>query len=302
MTQVFSRRTALITGSAATAMAASTSRAQAARTLNLSTPKDCLYAVVKLRGDLSGKMALQWYTGVLSLLIPGKMPTPVCRYQGIIRSIWTPQPDGSFKYRTFDIGFFGDLQTGAPVQTLTNPLTGETVEPTQVRDGPIESVYSLNGVFANGATPDTSKTLSLPWIISGNDVWYNASFGFEYPNPLPPAQYPELSSTDTVVQRSQFTYKGRLSELQDEALTSAPMETIMVVTSTIHPWLKMGRTPGFQHIQTFSHKIAKLEESSPAMQEFLAKNLPDYLTAHTPFNGAGNSFETYKRQRVEKQG
>jgi hypothetical protein len=119
---------------------------------------------------------------------------------------------------------------------------------------------------------------------------------------LPPAQYPKLSSSDKVVQRSQFTYKGRLSELEDESLTSAPMETIMVVTSTIHPWLMMGQMPGMQQIHTFSHKIAKVEDSSKEMQEFLAKTMPDYLTKETPFEGVGNSFEAYKRQRIDKLG
>jgi hypothetical protein len=76
----------------------------------------------------------------------------------------------------------------------------------------------------------------------------------------------------------------------------------MVVTSTIHPWLMMGQIPGMQQIHTFSHKIAKLEDSSKEMQEFLAKVMPDYLTKDTPFEGAGNSFEAYKRQRLTKQG
>jgi|GEM_PF-4294343 len=300
MGELISRRTALASG-AAVSVAAVSNPASARRTLDLTTPADSLYAVVKLRGDLSGKQVLQWYTGTLSLVVPGKLPAPVCRYQGIIRTTWSPQPDGSFKYRTFDLGFFGDLETGKHVEKITNPMTGEIVEPMQVRDGPISSIYSLNGAFANSAKPDPTKTLSLPWVISGNDVWYSASFGFEFPNVLPPAQYPELSSTDKAVQRSQFTYKGRLSELEDESLTSAPMETIMVVTSTIHPWLKMGRMPGMQLIHTFSHKIAKPEESSREMQDFMAKVMPDYLTMETPFEGAGNSFEAYKRQRIDKK-
>ena len=302
MNALLSRRSCLATALAATTLPLTARAAAGRRKLDLTKPEDNLYAVVKLRGDLSGKMVLQWYTGVLSLHVPGKLPAPVCRYQGIIRTVWAPQSDGSFKYRTFDFGFFGDLETGRHVEKLTNPITGEIVEPMQVRDGPIESIYSTNGAFPNGAKPDLTKKLSLPWIVSGNDIWYSTSFGFEFPNPLPPAEYPKLSSTDKVVQRSQFTYKSRLSELEDETLTSAPAETIMVVTSTIHPWLMMGQTPGFQHIHTLSHKIAKLEDSSREMQEFLAKVMPDYLTKDMPFEGVGNSFEAYKRQRVMKQG
>lgn len=302
MASAFSRRTALATAAVASSLPLTTKAATKRSKIDFTKPEDSLYAVVKLRGDLSGKRVLQWYTGTLSLVVPGKLPTPVCRYQGIIRTNWVPQPDGSYSYRTFDLGFFGNLETGEHVEKVTNPLTGEIVEPTQVRDGPISSIYSVNGAFPNGAKPDFSKKLNLPWIVSGNDVWYSAGFGFEFANVLPPAQYPKLSSTDKVVQRSQFTYKGRLSELEDESLTSAPMETIMVVTSTIHPWLMMGQMPGMQQIHTFSHKIAKVEDSSREMQEFLARVMPDYLDKETPFEGVGNSFEAYKRQRIDKQG
>lgn len=298
MPRSVSRRTAFAVGGASIAVAATPAMA-ARRKLDFTKPEDNLYAVVKLRGDLAGRRVLQWYTGTLTLVVPGKLPTPVCRYQGVIRTDWTPQPDGSFTYRTFDLGFYGDLETGRYVEKIVNPLTGETVEPTQVRDGPVNSIYSVHGAFANGAKPDTTKSLRLPWVVSGNDAWYQASFGFEFPNPLPPAEYPELSSTDKVVQRSLFTYKGRLSELEDDTLTSVPMETIMVVTSTIHPWLKMGRTPGMQQIHTFSHKISRLEEASPEAQDFYAKVMPDYLTKDVPFEGAGNSFQAYKRQRID---
>lgn len=302
MTKVLSRRSALVATASAATLPMVANPAVARRPLDFSKAEDNLYAVVKLRGDHSGKQVLQWYSGTLSLVVPGKLPTPVCRYQGIIRTTWTPQSDGSFKYRTFDLGFYGDLETGRHVEKVLNPLTGEMVEPTQVRDGPISSIYSVNGAFPNGAKPDLTKKLNLPWVISGNDVWYSASFGFEFANPISPAQYPKLVNTDKVVQRSQFTYKGRLSELEDDKLTSAPAETIMVVTSTIHPWLMMGQMPGMQQIQTFSHKIAKAEDSSKEMQEFLAKVMPDYLTKESPFEGAGNSFELYKRQRLDKTG
>ncbi|MDX2143843.1 MAG: DUF1838 family protein [Rhodospirillaceae bacterium] len=294
MTTPLARRT-LLASSTALAVARP---ASARRTLDLKTPEDCLYAVVKLRGDLSGKMVYQWYTGMLSLLVPGKMPAPVARYQGIIRTTWTPQADGSFKYRTFDLGFYGDLETGRAVNTLVNPITGETVEPTDVRDGPVESVYSVNGVFRDGAKPDPTKTLSLPWVTANDQVWYGANLAFEYVNPLPPAQYPELSSTEKVMQRSIFTYKGRLSELEDDSTTSAPMETLMTVIATPHPWHKMGRIPGFGHIQTVSHKIARPEDAPPEVLDYIAKTMPDYLTAETPFIGAGNSFERYKRDRL----
>jgi hypothetical protein len=266
--------------------------------LDLALPADSLTAVVKLRGDLAGGRVLQWYSGILSLLVPGRMPAPVCRYQGVIRTDWARRPDGAYAYRTFDLGFFGDLATGRHAERLTNPITGAQVEPMQVRDGPIASIYSVHGVFRDGARLDASKSLSLPWETAGDQVWYTADLPFEYVNPLPPAEFPKISNSTKAFQRNRFTYKGRRSELEDETTTSAPMETIMLATSTVHPWLEIGAVPATQQILTVSHKIAGLAEASPEMRAFLDTVFPDYLTVETPFVGAGNSFERYKRERL----
>lgn len=294
---VVSRRAALATSVAGGAFAARSASA-ARRRLDLASPEDSLRALVKLRGDLAGGRVLQAYSGTLSLLVEGTMPTPVCSYQGLIRTDWTPRPDGAYDYLTFDLGYFGELESGRHVERILNPLTGEDVQPTEVRDGPIASIYSRHGTFRAGAPLDTSKTLSLPWQVAGDDIWYTVDLPFSYANPLPPARFPDVSSGDTVFQRNRFTYKGRLSELEDDATTAAPMEAIMLATSTIHPWLKMGRRPGFQQILTVSAKIARFEDAPAPVREFVAKVMPEFLTAAQPFVGAGNSFEKYKRDRL----
>lgn len=286
-------RRGLLTGVASVALAPARARA-----LDLSSPSDSLTAVVKLRGDLAGGRVLQWYTGHLAVLVPGRMPMPVARYQGVIRTDWTKREDGSYSYRTFDLGFFGDLASGRHVDRLVNPITGATVEPMQVRDGPVSSIYAVHGVFRDGAVLDSAKTLSLPWESAGDQVWYTADLPFEYVNPLPPAEFPKVSTTEKVFQRNRFTYKGRRSELEDEAATRAPMETIMLATSTVHPWLEMGAVPATQQILTVSRKIDRLEQAGPEMRGFLNQVYPDYLTVDVPFVSPGNSFERYKRERL----
>lgn len=268
------------------------------RPLDLATPADSLTALVKLRGDLAGGRVLQAYSGVLSLLVPGRIAAPVARYQGLIRTDWTPQPDGSYRYRTFDLGYFGELETGRPAATLPNPITGETLEPLDVRDGPVVSLYSVHGTFRDGAPPDPDRTLSLPWRRAGDHVWYGADLAFEYPNPLPSARFPDLSSTDRVTQRSTFTYKGRMSELEDAGRTRGSMETILLLHSTVHPWLRMGRTPALQNIHTISHKIDRVEDAPREVVDYMERAMPRFLADDTPFTGAGNSFERYRRERL----
>jgi hypothetical protein len=267
------------------------------RPLDFARPGDSLRALVKLRGDLSGRTVLQWYSGTLNVALAGRPTHTVARYQGIIRTTWTPQPDGSFRYRTFDLGFFGDPETGAVVPRLRNPYTDAQVEPMDVRDGPIESLYTLNGVFRDGAPRDDRGTLSIPWRSAGDDVWYEANLAFERPNPLPPREFPRISASDTLFQRTLFRYQGRRSELEREPDTRAPLTTTQLVMSSPQPWLEMGAVPATQVIQTVSHKIDSIEQASPEIRDFIERTMPRYLQDETPFQGAGGSYERFRRER-----
>lgn len=298
-------RRRLLTGALATPLVGAPSAADAAgairkskrRALRLDEPADSLRALVKLRGDLSGAMVLQYYGGSLSLSVAGRPPARVASYQGIIRSHWTPQPDGSFRYRTFDLGYFGDPVTRLPVSSLINALTGERLAPLDIRDGPVEALYTVHGIFRDGAQPDTSQQLRIDWRQSGDRLWYESFFPFQFPNPLPPEDFPELTSFPDAVQGSWFSYRGRRSELEDTASNRAPGETVLTVVSTVHPWLRMGQMPAMQLVQTVAQKIDSLEQAPPEVRDYLARTMPEFLTAATPFVGAGNSYERYRRER-----
>jgi hypothetical protein len=140
------------------------------------------------------------------------------------------------------------------------------VEPIDVRDGPVVSLYTVNGVFRDGAPRDPTATLSIPWKLAGDEISYEANLAFERPNPLPPRDYPRVSGSEVLHQRTQFIYKGRLSELEREPDTRAPMTTIQLVQMSPQPWLEMGAVPALQTIHTVSHKIESIEQASPEMR------------------------------------
>ncbi len=266
--------------------------------IDLGQPLDSLRAVVKLRGDLSGAQVLQYYSGTLSLLVPGRPPARVASYQGIIRSHWTPMPEGGFRYRTFDLGYFGDLASGQAVAILENPLTHESLTPQDIRDGPIEALYTANGIYRDGATPDTSRRLEIPWQQAGDELWYNSFFPFQFQNPLPATEFPELTSFPDVVQGSWFTYQGRRSDLENGRTARAAMQTILTVVSTAHPWLRMGRIPALQLVQTVARKLGSIDQAPAHVRDYIASTVPDFLTATTPFRSVGNIFERYRQERT----
>ena len=80
--------------------------------------KSTIIANTALAAARSGKRVLLWYQGTGLAALPGRVPAPLYRVQGLIRSIWTPQEDGSFSFSSYDLGFYGDLVTGAPLSSF----------------------------------------------------------------------------------------------------------------------------------------------------------------------------------------
>lgn len=264
--------------------------------LHLDRAEDSLRALVKLRGDLSGERVLIAYHGTGLAVEPGNVARPLYRVQGLIRSQWTPQPDGTFLFRSFDVGFYGDLESGSPLTEFENPLNGKTVRPIHVRDGPASSVYSVHGSSPVGQTIDTSKALDLAWHGAGDRVWVERSFGFEFPNPLSPEEWPEASTGESIQFRFHNRFAGRLSELNDESLTSAPLSASYLGIGPFPPWLLMGQRPGHQVLSYQGHKIAGPRELSPALRRYIARTEPNYLRTEEPWQESLNSWQKYQRR------
>ena len=279
----------------ATAWTSPLAAAAARYRYDFKNPADNLQALVKLRGDLSGERVLLWYQGTGLAALPGRIPAPLYRVQGLIRSTWLPHEDGTFLFSSYDLGFYGDLATGAPLATFENPFNGARAQPIHVHDGPAESLYSVHGSGPPGKPWDRSKKLLLPWQRSGDDVWFEQSFGFEFPNPLQPDAWPRASTGDTIRFRFHNTFRGRLSELQDPTRTSAPVTAIYMGIGPWPPWLLMGQTPGHQILQYQARKLASAAEIPPMMQDYIERTEPTYLAADEPWTESLNSWERYKR-------
>ncbi len=288
------RRDVLTAGAAVLFGGGALAAGRAFRPLDFRNPQDNLHALVKLRGDLAGKRVLLWYQGTGLAALPGRVPAPLYRVQGLIRSSWTPQTDGSFAFESYDLGFYGDLQTGAPLRTFENPFNGARAEPIHVHDGPAGSLYSVHGSSPPGRPIDTSQTLALPWQRAGDDVWFEQSFGFEFSNPLQPDAWPRASTGETIRFRFHNTFRGRLTELEDFTRTSAPLTAVYLGIGPWPPWLLMGQTPGHHVLQYQARKLTSEAEIPPAMQDYIERTEPTYLSADRPWAQSLNAWERYQ--------
>lgn len=296
-----SRRT-LITVSSAAALTLTAGASRSQTSLNLMDPADNLRALVKLRGDSTGAPVFFWYSGRVTGFIPGEASKPLYHIEGLIRSTWTEQEDGSYMYLAHDMGFVGDLKTGEPIESMTNPYTGEVVQPIDTRDGPLRGTYTVHGVLRGNQKPDPEKKLILPWTVSGDDLWIETNLGFTQPNPLQPNEWPKASSGETIQIRFQNTYKGRMSELSDPGITSAPATAIYAGHTSWPPWLLMGQTPGFISSKAIGRKLASPDEISPVVLGYIEKHVPGFLSNTMPWTENANGWEHYKHERNPLKG
>lgn len=290
-------RRAILAGGLAAATGFRGKDASGQTALDLTKPQDNLTALVKLRGDLSGERVLFWYAGKVTGFIPGEASKPLYSIQGLIRSTWTRQDDGSFAYLAHDLGFVGDLSSGEPVETMTNPYTGNTVRPIDTRDGPLRGLYTVHGVLRPGQDVDRNKRLILPWTISGDDLWIETDLGFSLPNPLEPGEWLKASSGEAIQIRFQNTYKGRMSELIDPRITSAPATAIYAGHTSWPPWLLMGQTPGFINSKAIGRKLMSADEIPQFMRSYIESKVPDFLTNSMPWSENANAWQHYKHER-----
>ncbi len=68
------------------------------------------------------------YAGVLLVKPEGQVARPLARIRGLSFSRAVPQPDGSLAHELDEVGYYCDLASGEPLDTLRNPFTDRDVK------------------------------------------------------------------------------------------------------------------------------------------------------------------------------
>ena len=287
MAQNLSRRAVFrgagaLAGTAAVGGASST--AAATTPIDFSDPVQCVRAFAKLAGSVEAATVHYWYKGTIYGMTPEES-RPLLGYAGIIKIVWRPGDNGSYRYRFFDCGYYADLETGEPLDVFENPYTGEIVKP----------LHYLGGPFKFEKKPQI-----LDWTSSGDDIWIAESLGLNLPNKLDPRQWPKGSTGETLNMRYVFGFSGKLSDLENDELTSAPCLLSSDDISPWYPYLRMGQRPGFNYWNHQGKKISDLSDISPQTLAFLEANQPEFLNSDEPWEGSKDSFTLYMEYMREQ--
>lgn len=255
--------------------------------------EDPFRTYVRLMGSLETTTIYSWFSGYLWGIIPNEAPKPLVTLQGLAKSNW--QKDGNqVTKESFDLGFFGDLETGEVLQEWKNPYTNKIVQPFHfMYGGGSKTTYSKEGIKSG----DTLKPYKMHWMQSGDQMWMDEYGSFSFKSPLQPEEWPKASPGKQMHFGSSTTYMTTKSELFNPNNTTCNQTFFWTAVNSWEPWLHMGQREGYVMWRATGRKIFDIADIPDSMKSYVAKVQPNYFTDKIPWQGRRSTYTSYKESR-----
>ena len=251
--------------------------------IDLSDPLQNALAYAKLVGTSDRSMIHIYYKGTIFGMTPEEGVKPMIGHTGVLKGVWKPWINNSFYYTLYDVGYFMDLKTGLPAEEFENPFTGEINRPVKIIGGPFDDVFK----------PKVRK-----FNVRNNDVWLNEDVYINVVNKLDPEIWRKASAGKTLNFLYVESYNGKLSNLANPKIYSAPMKLISTHNTSWYPFFLMGQRPGGHYWQAIGKKVENLESDVPIeLINYVEKEQPGYFESEKPWKKRKDIFQAYKDER-----
>lgn len=241
---------------------------------DLSVPQDNVEAIVKMRGDLSGKPSYMWRHGHIFGVVEGQMAIPMMQYQSAQIGRFFRNTDGSYLFKYRGLFVYQDFDSGEFIDEFQNPFTRETVEVRHFKTSIGEFSYTTLGpkasrVFEGNTGRPHGTPYVLPWVRSGDYVWVTLDERVEYARP-----------SDGVWRRDNalIRYETLWDELMDPERSSASVSTSFHTHVDWFTWLNMQGHSGGLMQGGAGRKFFKLEDLPADLVAFSEARFPGSLT------------------------
>tara|TARA_B110000971_G_C19973934_1_gene484005 strand:+ start:626 stop:1504 length:879 start_codon:yes stop_codon:yes gene_type:complete len=249
--------------------------------INLSDDVESLRAYVKLAGTTEDGMVHYWYTGTIFGKTAKKV-LPMVGWTGLLKMVWRNLGNGSFHFRLYDLAYFTDPGSNKRIDSFVNPFTGETNYPIDIIGGPFDVVLSPK---------------QLPWITSGDDIWVTEPNIFSYINKLKPDEWPLASSGEMLNMIYLDGFQGKLSDLKNDRIKSAPATLNIAHVNPWYPFFMMGQQDGVNLWHGHGKKVMDLSDITPEVLAYVEHESPGFIESESPWSTRTDSYKEYKEQR-----
>jgi hypothetical protein len=245
--------------------------APASLNLDLDDPWDRLTALAKLRGSIDGRTVMWWMKGVRYGVVDNIVEPLFGMLIGSFQRMVPVEGEG-FMLNMLELGYFTDLETGEVLDTFVNPYNGKTLTIPEQRLGPYPVMLRTGGV----ELPDIPafgdidlRTRVGPAIVHGDDVWIrdDSTVKVDSDHPMMGKHtYNEL-----------VTYRGKLSDLNNPELASAPAEITFQSLTSWREWYQADDIDGHTTARATGTKIYRLEDFPPEYLAAARERHPDII-------------------------
>lgn len=220
--------------------------------LDFSKPEDNLYGLMKMMGDISGSRTYYFQPGRVFAHQDGVLPKLLLNYEGAtIREI---KKISETEYVTQYSGWqlFSDPVSNTVIDSWTNPITGQAHTVKHFSFPKRKQVFTVDGFKRpEGYTGDYNrfdKPFILPWQILEDRIWAPYEQFSRYTNKEGHERY----------ENAIHTYEGKIADLLNPNLTSAPSTIASQSQSPYYPWMGFEEQAGHMISTSLGKKSTKL--------------------------------------------
>ena len=249
---------------------------------------------IRIRGDLSGKDAVYYWSGTVYSFIPEEEPVPLFKFEGfnIAKTVVTPE---GCQLLTREAAFFEDIFSGEILNTWTNPFTEKEIPVVHIWNDPVNQDIG----FPEEYLPHIRQILpSSDW---GEMRCYNMDIFPYYQSPLPREQYPEFSQNDMYQSGEFFQFYAEREDLAKKKLKSVPA---FITWSRISPWMPfmmMGDRPGNLLFVCRGMKLKKGFAGLPKhIKEYVKANKPEFMAPPSEWTEPNETSWTYFKKLMDQ--
>lgn len=200
----------------------------------------------------------------------------------------TEHREDSFDVASLEAVYLIDHATGLPLDSYTNPYTGETLPLPGQLMGPETQTFDKDGGPAKqSAFPGISiqRTHTLgPATITGDDVWLSLDSS---------AIVTRASDSQPFRVNDLETFSASLTDILDPSQASVSAQATLHLISSWQGWLKMGERPGSQVTRLIAKKAFDIDDIAPELLLLLKERHPEI--AENPVVALERSPESFER-------
>lgn len=242
-----------------------------AAALDVRAASQAMAVYSRLRGGVNGGLALWWYTGTVWGKPVDDIARPLFGVQGLTFNRAVLRPDGGIDQALTGRGWYSDVETGQPLDTWTNPFTGENVTPPHIKSLSRQSV-NAKGVMSAGENDRLAvfKGDVGGLTLNGDTLWMTENF---LGKSKPDAARGGIVSTTS----SLSTFTAKIQDVENDKADFVPVYLNYQSLGSWPAWMNMGNRAGTLSWQTRGHKVRGPEAGPADLRAWIEARSPGFL-------------------------